>query len=529
MWFKEGTLIILLLCFFSSLKSSEVSLPRCLGFSRNIPLLKGPGYTLNFKKSKQITEKSFFIFPHSILKHGRQRGKHISQNGFSNRQTTKSAVHDLFVDFPFPADQLLFFSPPFFHQGNNIFDVFPFPSLFSYTSLLFISTLSFIGISNYMSPSITNHAFTHDEIFMPFSLLYSYVDPSLIFDLIERNAFDIIVTLKDATATSDFANLIAVAVAESSSGIVGGALSGALVKAVGNEKKQDAIQTRLSTSGIFFGIRGTIRATVRLLGIPYPIGLVLATLIGSTISQTVKILADQERQKLLRQQMQSQLQSNSQILLKNTLQEQKILENQDTIPKKTSGEGIENSSNRILDTLILFEKMDQNVASNPTSSKSSIATIPGRLSGAEITGDILKWILFDYLTNQFQEYLFVPPKTEFLFYFFIGAVAGGLGKGVEEIISSTAYLLIPQGKENDRKSTIQLHEGKETVDNRREDSFANEKSVFQNILVSIMESGVLFSSYRLSVYLFNSVIPEDLNKQLYFELLYRKFIENYFP
>merc|ERR1711918_317229 len=193
--------------------------------------------------------------------------------------------------------------------------------------------------------------------------------------------------------------------------------------------------------------RGTVRATVRLLGLPYPIGLVLATLVGSTISQVVKILADQERLKLTEKKIEPEVKLDEELISRDNKKKRKELQTANSL-EVAQEVGIERSSNRFLKTLILFEKIDQNtpVSKSTNFTGNTIVEAPTGLSVPEITGDILKWILFDYLTNEFQEYLFVPPKTEFLFYFFIGAVAGGLGKGVEEILSSTAYLFIPNGK-----------------------------------------------------------------------------------
>ena len=187
---------------------------------------------------------------------------------------------------------------------------------------------------------------------------------------------------------------------------------------------------------------------------------------------------------------------------------------------------------------------------------------------------------------ELQEYFFVPPRTEFLFYFFIGSLAGGMGKGLEAILSSAAYLLIPQsqslsqsnpdpvlnldsasalaldpsssfvnmkskrnndphilyGSSHDANVNVNILDGHVVVEDKKGKKYSNvtanvsknidergaDINIFRNIVIGIMEGGVLFSSYRLSIYLFNTIIPEDLNKQLYFELLYRKFVlENF--
>lgn len=80
---------------------------------------------------------------------------------------------------------------------------------------------------------------------------------------------------------------IAVGVAEALAGALGGIASRGTAKVLGNRKK-DSLQTKVQTTSAFFGTRGLLRASGRVLGLPRPLTLVAASVLGSIASEATK-------------------------------------------------------------------------------------------------------------------------------------------------------------------------------------------------------------------------------------------------
>jgi len=82
---------------------------------------------------------------------------------------------------------------------------------------------------------------------------------------------------------------VAIGVSEALAGAIGGLASRGAAKAIGDEKK-DSLRTKVTSTSAFFGTRALIRASARLLGVPRPIAIVCASLVGSLVSETTKAL-----------------------------------------------------------------------------------------------------------------------------------------------------------------------------------------------------------------------------------------------
>jgi hypothetical protein len=109
----------------------------------------------------------------------------------------------------------------------------------------------------------------------------------------EINPVELIVdtldTLKDATVSANPETFIALILAETIAGVIGG-LSSRKVAEILNDKKKDGNLLKGFTTGAFFGSRSILRNFGRLLGLPRPIAIIVASLLSSAISEFVKFI-----------------------------------------------------------------------------------------------------------------------------------------------------------------------------------------------------------------------------------------------
>lgn len=80
---------------------------------------------------------------------------------------------------------------------------------------------------------------------------------------------------------------VSIAVAEFVAGAVGGIASRSAAEVIG-DKKKDSIETKVTTTSTFFGVRGLLTAISRLSGLPQPVAVVCAVTLGTLVSEIAK-------------------------------------------------------------------------------------------------------------------------------------------------------------------------------------------------------------------------------------------------
>ncbi len=100
---------------------------------------------------------------------------------------------------------------------------------------------------------------------------------------------DALDTLKDATVSANPETFIALILAETIAGVIGG-LSSRKVAEILKDKKKDGNLLKGFTTGAFFGSRSILRSFGRLLGLPRPIAIIVASVLSSVISECVKFI-----------------------------------------------------------------------------------------------------------------------------------------------------------------------------------------------------------------------------------------------
>uniref|UniRef100_A0A7S1NNE2 Uncharacterized protein n=1 Tax=Eutreptiella gymnastica TaxID=73025 RepID=A0A7S1NNE2_9EUGL len=97
--------------------------------------------------------------------------------------------------------------------------------------------------------------------------------------------------LAEATVVDDVDTAVAIAGAEAFAGLVGGAASYAsnAASSLGNPKN-DAAALKIVNTTAFFGVRSAAQLGVRIIGVPRPIAVLTASVLGSTASEVVKVV-----------------------------------------------------------------------------------------------------------------------------------------------------------------------------------------------------------------------------------------------
>ena len=106
------------------------------------------------------------------------------------------------------------------------------------------------------------------------------------FPVLVEGIFD---ALKDATIPSNVNTALAMGIAEAFAGVVGGLASRGVADVIGDKKRDTAILKGAFT-GAFFGTRSVVAAIARVIGLPRPIAVVLASVLGSAVSEFTKVI-----------------------------------------------------------------------------------------------------------------------------------------------------------------------------------------------------------------------------------------------
>lgn len=98
------------------------------------------------------------------------------------------------------------------------------------------------------------------------------------------NAID---NLRRAVVPVSLGSSVAIGISEGVAGAIGAVASRKAADAIG-DKKVDSILTKITATGAFFGSRGVIIAASRILGLPRPLALPVASVVASIISESTK-------------------------------------------------------------------------------------------------------------------------------------------------------------------------------------------------------------------------------------------------
>jgi hypothetical protein len=190
--------------------------------------------------------------------------------------------------------------------------------------------------------------------------------------------------LRQASVPMTVDTAISITISEFFAGSAGGAVSRIAANIIG-DKKKDSFQTKVSTTGAFFGTRAAVRGLARMAGLPRPLALLCSSVVASVVSETLKGIGRKQRQ-----------------------------------------EEEEGAGGIVTDA-------DQ-------------AERQG-LKASEIAGDVSKWLIYDYLEDRCREV--IDPDRDFvqlvLVTFFIGCVAATAATALKAFIEQRNQ--DPTGKE----------------------------------------------------------------------------------
>lgn len=326
-------------------------------------------------------------------------------------------------------------------------------------------------------------------------------------------------------------NALAGIFAESASGAIGALLSRKVTVVIGEGTKRDSLQTKMTTTGAFFGARvGTegmrhysisifiyqyimrdhiselcytvlvsLLGLSRVLGIPRPIGLLLAAVVGSLVSTTVKAegrIADQSAaDSRIAEQLAADLYQKEYTKRATYYYiDGECIVNLDapTPPPKPSrpwsayycydGEFIINMDPPPYRRVSAQEN-------EVLCADTHLAHKPETMSLPELAGDICKWMTYDNLVVNWTSDIACWTNNDMTsLHVLFGSLAAIAGRYVQDITPSNK-----DGMETDRadKSYVSYSQ-------------------------TALEGGVLFGTYRSTLSFLNSVVPDDWNKKFLF-------------
>lgn len=172
----------------------------------------------------------------------------------------------------------------------------------------------------------------------------------------------------------------AIGISEAVAGGIGGLISRGVANVVG-DKKVDSVETKVTSTSAYFGVRSVTRGFARLVGLPAPIALVLASLTGSIALETTKAS--------FRSRSEEKKASLDKMKLQN--------------PKTRDDEGL-------------------------------VKNMMSVISLREIAGDVTKWIVFDLFVQAMPIAAVGVEKN--LLYFALGSVAALTGNFVKLVLPS---------------------------------------------------------------------------------------------
>jgi hypothetical protein len=183
--------------------------------------------------------------------------------------------------------------------------------------------------------------------------------------------------------------------------VVAGAVSGLGSRKIADileDKKKDTALVKSASTGAFFGSRSVARSLLRIAGLPAPIALVLASFAGSSVSIVLKIIGrkNQDEAKKLKSKVKDFVKS---------------VNDSDSLP--LSNELTTATEVDIVNTLNVNESS---------------------LSPKEIISDILKWLVYDVLSESYDvDQATAPQINIFLVQFIFGATASTIANSIKQV------------------------------------------------------------------------------------------------
>ena len=93
--------------------------------------------------------------------------------------------------------------------------------------------------------------------------------------------------LRQAAVPMSVNTAISITISDFVAGVVGGAVSRGTANLLG-DKKKDSLQTKVGSTGAFFGTRAAVRGIARIIGLPRPLALLCSSVVASVVSEAAK-------------------------------------------------------------------------------------------------------------------------------------------------------------------------------------------------------------------------------------------------
>jgi len=264
--------------------------------------------------------------------------------------------------------------------------------------------------------------------------------------------------VREAYVPENTDGALAIGLSETVAGGVGALISRGVANAVG-DKKVDSVQTKVTSTSAYFGVRSFTRGFARILGLPAPIALVLSSISGSIALETTKAS--------FRTRNEEKLKSSETKTTTNTKNKRNALS------KKSQSAS------------------DETNTATKNTTKGILNTVRKVISLREVAGDVTKWVIFDLFLQVIPSSAVGTEKN--LFYFGYGSLSAIMGNFVK---------LIPSRNLEDK-----------AIQNIRE------KSIAASYSQAALEGGVLFLTYSYALYEAQELIPNQLNIDFFFNTM----------
>ena len=287
--------------------------------------------------------------------------------------------------------------------------------------------------------------------------------------------------VREAYVPENTDSALAIALSETVAGGVSALISRGVAEVVG-DRKVDGVGTKITSTSAYFGVRSVTRGAARLLGLPAPVALILASLTGSLALESTKATfrtRDEEKLKAKEEKLD---------------QEEKIrrLKSKFSLSRPTKV-----ARTRLAETAA---SKSTTVKTKPTATRESkedsqisrlLKSIKNVISIREVEGDITKWVVFDLLVQSMSTSAVGVERN--VLYFAIGSISAIAGNFVK---------LLPTRDLQDK--AIQV---------------TREKSLLVSYSQAALEGGVLFATYAITGPLVVELVPKSLNMDFFFNTL----------
>lgn len=268
------------------------------------------------------------------------------------------------------------------------------------------------------------------------SLQVALTSPDLTKEVITTDVAQALDILRQAAVPMSVDTAISITISEFLAGVVGGGVSRISANLLG-DKKKDSFQTKVSTTGAYFGTRAAVRVLGRLVGLPRPLALLCSSVVASLVSETTKSIARTNR----------------------------AVELDPSCPIEQQG-----------------------------------------LKVSEISGDISKWLIYDFLEEKVRNEYGDDEEfgLEVLATFVVGCIAASFATSLKTFIEARNPATEDAKNENVNLSGTQY-------------------------AAAAVEGGVLFASFQIVLKVVMMVTPQDFNKPFIFNSFIKSIEEQLAP